>query len=357
MSKPVVCGTCSTDFEKNLLQSLLEQARLRLQKTKRCTIMKETRRTNSLEKYGINEIMNCNLCPRNCNVDRSLNIGLCGTRGALVSRISDMFWEEPCISGDLGSGAVFFAGCNLKCCFCQNSEISLAPHGVEVSAERLADVFLFLQQNGVANINLITATHVSDIVAKSLTLAKPFLKIPIIYNCGGYEKVSAIKSLEGLVDVWLPDLKFCSQTVSREMCRAADYFQVATAAITEMKRQQPSAVFDKNGYIRSGLIIRHLVLPGFVEDTKKVLDWIAAFDKNIYVSLMSQYFPARQNADPRLNRRLFRHEYESACEYFFNVGLKNGYMQDPTSATADYVPTFVDDDVKQILDKVPHTFG
>ena len=275
----------------------------------------------------------------------------------MLSRVSKHMWEEPCISGEMGSGTVFFAGCNLKCRFCQNYDISLKAHGVPVSVSRLADVFLHLQDLGVANLNLVTASHVVFDVAQALQLAKPKLHVPVVYNTSSYEKVESIRALDGLVDVYLPDLKFASSDVAQALCGAANYFEVATAAITEMARQQPKNVFC-DGYVTRGLIIRHLVLPSFVEDSKRVLDWIAHFDKTTYVSLMSQYFPARQDDKfLQLNRKLYRHEYESVLQYFFNVGLKNGFMQDPTSATVDYLPDFSDVDVQNFLDATPRIFG
>lgn len=301
--------------------------------------------------------MNCNLCPRNCGVQKPVQKGFCGTGGIVLSRVAAHNWEEPCISGTRGSGTVFFAGCNLKCRFCQNFDISVVSHGEEVSAERLADVFLYVQETGVANINLVTPSHVADGVAKALTLAKPFLKIPVVYNTSSYEKISSLKMLEGLVDVYMPDLKFCNSDVSRLLCGAGDYFRVATSAITEMRRQCPDDIFDGEGYMQKGLLLRHLVLPSFTEDSKKVLDWVADFDKNTYVSLMAQYFPARKDDNvPQLNRRLYRHEYDNVLQYFFNVGLKNGFMQDAQSATADYLPAFSDSDVKDVLSVVPHVF-
>lgn len=252
---------------------------------------------------------------------------------------------------------MFFAGCNLKCRFCQNHNITVVPHGVEVSPERLADVFLYVEQTGVANINLVTASHVAEGVAQALELAKPKLHVPVVYNTGSYEKVSALKLFDGLVDVYLPDLKFASPAVSQQLCGASDYFEVATAAICEMRRQQPQDVFDGGGHLKKGLLVRHLALPSFVEDSKLVLDWIANFGKDTLVSLMSQYFPARlDDKFPQLNRRLFKHEYENLLQYFFNLGLKNGFMQDAESATEDYLPDFSDADVEAVLRQVPHFF-
>ena len=294
--------------------------------------------------------MKCSLCPRNCNVDRLSRLGVCRTDGIILSRVARHDWEEPCISGDKGSGTVFFAGCNLHCRFCQNYDISVVPHGVAVTCEQLADIFLYLQDMGLANINLVTPSHVIDKVATALKLAKPYLTIPVVYNTSSYEKVSALQQLDGLVDVYLPDLKFCSADVSQQLAGANDYFQVAVSAIVEMRRQQPCDIFDSQGYITNGVIIRHLVLPSYVEDSKRVLDWISDFDKDIYVSLMAQYFPARQDGEyAQLNRRLYRHEYESVRQYFFNVGLHNGFSQDATSATVDYLPEFDDTTVINAL--------
>lgn len=299
--------------------------------------------------------MKCTLCPRNCNVDRTVKPGVCLTDGIVLSRVARHDWEEPCISGDKGSGTVFFAGCNLHCRFCQNYDISVQPHGVQVTVRELADIFLYIQDMGWANVNLVTPSHVADKVVGALQLAKPHLTIPVVYNTSSYEKVATLKMLDGLVDVYLPDLKFCSPDVSYQLSGVRDYFQVATQAITEMRRQQPKDVFDSQGYMTSGVIVRHLVLPSFVEDSKQVLDFLAQLDKDIYVSLMSQYFPARQDDKyPQLNRRLYNHEYESVRQYFFNVGLHNGYCQDISSATVDYLPEFSEDTVLEALDNSPH---
>ena len=307
---------------------------------------------------GYNKMaMKCNLCPRNCNTVRSRSLGVCRTDGMLVSRVARHDWEEPCISGNRGSGTVFFAGCNLHCCFCQNYDISVVPHGVKLSPARLADVLVYMQDMGVANINLVTPTHVSDKLATALSMAKPHLNIPVIYNTSSYEKPEALHRLQGLVDVYLPDMKFCDVEVSRSLANARDYFEVATAAIREMRRQQPTNVYDEQGYIQKGVIVRHLVLPSFVEDTKHILDWLADLDRDIVVSLMSQYFVARRNENiPALNRKLYRHEYKAACEYFYNVGLHNGYFQEIDSATKDYLPDFDDGQVEVLLQKIPYIF-
>lgn len=301
--------------------------------------------------------MICNLCPRNCNVDRSVSLGVCKTDNIIVSRVGRHNWEEPCISGDKGSGTIFFAGCNLHCRFCQNYDISVAPHGIEISTDKLADIMLYLQDTGVANINLVTPAHFADKVACALAKVKHKLCIPVVYNTSSYEKVEAIKLFDGLVDVYLPDLKFCDKSVSKRYAGAEDYFDVATQAIAEMRLQQPRDVFDDDGYITHGVIIRHLVLPANVEDSKRILDWVVNFDKTLFVSVMSQYFVARTDKDcPELNRRLFKHEYESVVQYFYNVGLANGYCQDYESATRDYLPDFDDDETERLLNAIPHLY-
>ena len=301
--------------------------------------------------------MKCTLCPRDCNVERQLKNGFCGVGDVTISRVAPHAWEEPCISGTKGSGTVFFAGCNLRCRFCQNYDITVQPHGVSVTAEQLADIFLYVQSLGVANINLVTASQFADKVACALKLAKPHLAIPVVYNTSSYEKVETIRMFEGLVDVYLPDLKFCDNTLANDFACAPDYFEVATKAIREMRRQQPVDNYE-DGYIKNGVIVRHLVLPGCVEDSKRILDWLAIFDNNINVSLMSQYFPARVDGKfPQLNRKLFKHEYQNVCEYFHNVGLANGFTQDVDSATVEYLPDFVDDDVETILSTMPKKFS
>lgn len=275
-----------------------------------------------------------------------------------VSRIAPHDWEEPCISGTKGSGTIFFAGCNLRCRFCQNYDITVKPHGVKITVEQLADAMLYLQDKGMANINLVTASHFVPQLAEALKKAKPLLHIPVVYNTSSYERVEALQMLEGLVDVYLPDLKFCSSQLSAQLANAPDYFQVATDAIREMRRQQPQDLFDKDGYMTKGVIVRHLVLPTHVEDSKRILDWICTLGKDTYVSLMSQYFPARQDGElTYLNRRLFKHEYDNVTDYFVNVGLHNGFTQQLESATRDYLPDFLDGQVVDILQGMNKVFA
>ena len=217
---------------------------------------------------------------------------------------------------------------------------------------QLANVFLYLQDEGACNVNLVTPQHFSDKIARALEIAKPSLDIPVVYNTNSYEKASSLRRLEGLADVYLPDLKFCDADLAQKMCGVADYFEVATAAVCEMRRQQPEDVFA-NGLLKKGVIVRHLVLPGHVEDSKKVLDWLKNFDQYVYVSLMAQYFPTHVDAEfPELNRRVSRREYAAVSDYFFNVGLKNGFSQEAESATEDFVPQFDLAEVKKILEKI-----
>ena len=294
--------------------------------------------------------MKCNLCPKRCNVDRGLRVGACKSPDqATVCRIGKHFWEEPCISGENGSGTVFFGGCNLACRFCQNADISATGKGIKVDAQTLAKVFLYVRDMGACNVNLVSPSHFSDVIADALEIAKPRLTIPVVYNTNSYETVAALRRLDGLVDVYLPDLKFCDSALSQKFCGAANYFEVATAAISEMKRQQPTCAFE-DGLLKKGVLVRYLALPGHIEDGKRILDWIAAFDKNAHVSVMAQYFPPRvDSAYPELNRRLTKREYDNLLQYFFNVGLKNGYMQDVSSATEDFVPSFDLAEAERIL--------
>jgi len=275
--------------------------------------------------------MRCNLCPRKCNVDRSVERGFCDM--PWQAKISDAFLhygEEPFISGKKGSGTVFFSGCNLKCVFCQNYEISQYQFGTFVTEEELAEIFLKLQSKGAHNINLVTPTIHAYSIKKALVLAKEKgLKIPVLYNTNAYENVETIKMLEGLIDIYLPDLKYYDDEIVVKYSEAPDYFKYATQAILEMERQVGVPEFDENGVIKKGLVIRHLVMPRYVEDTKKILLWIKEnLPRGVYVSLMSQYTPYYKARNyPEINRRLHPKEYKEAVEFFFKIGLKNGIFQ------------------------------
>jgi len=278
-------------------------------------------------------------------VDREAGeTGFCGvTARPRVALATRHFGEEPCISGKAGSGTVFFSHCNLRCVFCQNHVISQDGFGRTVDEERLAQMFLGLQDEGAHNINLVTPTpHVPAIVRALSEARGRGLSVPVIYNTSAYENVETLALLDGLVDVYLPDLKYCDAGLSTRYSAAPDYFPVATAAIREMYRQTGLPVLDEHGLIRRGLIIRHLVLPGAAADSLAVLRWIAAnLPREVYVSLMAQYFPAyRASEYPPLNRRLRKQEYEQVVACLSESGLENGFVQELEAASEEYVPDF-----------------
>lgn len=287
----------------------------------------------------------CNLCPRNCNVDRiSGKIGRC--RAGLKPKIAlaDLhFYEEPCISGKTGSGTVFFSGCNLSCKFCQNYKISQQFLGKEIEVEELAEKFVELQKRGANNINLVTAFAFVPQIIAALKIAKgKGLKIPVVYNSSGYESLDTLKLLDGYIDVYLPDFKYAYNELGENLSSVNNYFEVACEAIKEMKRQVGNPIFDENGIIQKGLIIRHLVLPNHLQNTKKVLKWIRQnLGKDTYLSVMAQYFPTfKAFEDNDINRKLTQEEYEEIEEYLYNLNLLNGYMQDIEDDEEKYVPNF-----------------
>ena len=285
----------------------------------------------------------CNLCPRECGVDRSAHLGFCKCGNRIkVARAALHFWEEPCISGSKGSGTVFFSGCTLQCCYCQNHKISSEDFGKEISEQRLAAIFLELQDKGAHNINLVTATQYLLQVLKALDMVKSRLHIPVVYNCGGYERVETVKALKGYVDIFLPDFKYYSNVLSVNYSKANDYFEVTSAAIKEMISQTQGVEIDDNGIMQKGVIIRHLVLPGARKDSFLILKWInenLPKDKFL-LSLMSQYTPAGKCCDSALNRRITTFEYESVVEQAIKLGLSSGFMQEKSSAKEEYTPPF-----------------
>jgi putative pyruvate formate lyase activating enzyme len=286
----------------------------------------------------------CNLCPRECGVDRLANLGFCECDSQIkVARAALHFWEEPCISGSKGSGTVFFSGCTLRCCYCQNFRISSEGFGKEISAQRLAEIFLELQEKGAHNINLVTPTQYLVQVLYALDIVKSKLHIPVVYNCGGYELLETIRALKGYVDIFLPDLKYFSSELSLKYSKADDYFEVASAAIKEMISQIDTLDFDNNGIMQKGVIIRHLVIPGARKDSFKILNWISEnLPKDKYLlSLMSQYTPAYKSSEYKeLNRRITTFEYKSVVEEAIRLGLSNGFMQERSSAKEEYTPPF-----------------
>ncbi len=287
--------------------------------------------------------MNCTLCPRRCGAPRrGGHNGVCAVpETAMVCRAAPHFGEEPCISGTRGSGAVFFAGCSLRCVFCQNRDISRGASGVPVSAARLREIFLSLRDQGVHNINLVTPTHVTgEIIA---ALDGPELGIPVVWNSSGYESVETLRRLEGLVQIYMPDFKYADRELAARYSAAPDYPEIALAAIGEMYRQTGPAVLDGDGILRRGLLIRHLILPGSPENTLRVIDAVEDHfpTEHILFSLMSQYTPMPGlEAFPELQRRVSQEEYERCASYLDFSDISRGYVQSPESATDEMIPAF-----------------
>ncbi len=286
--------------------------------------------------------MTCNLCPRKCNAQRneSMGSGFCKMpQNPVLARADIHNWEEPCISGERGTGAIFFSGCSLKCCFCQNFPISHENKGETITTSRLVEIIKELEGKKVHTIDLVNPTHFSHIVIAALTQYKP--QVPVIYNSSGYDSVETLKQLEGLVDVYLPDLKYFSSEKSQKYAKCPDYFEKAGKAILEMYRQQPKTQF-KDGIIQKGVIIRHLVLPKNIDESKSILLWIKNnLPKDIYISIMSQYTPYGNITEYKeLNRRLTTAEYNKVVDYFIELGFTNGFMQEKTSAKTDFIPNF-----------------
>lgn len=282
----------------------------------------------------------CTLCPRECKVDRSEKLGFCGRSDKLtVARKALHFWEEPPISGKNGSGTVFFTGCSLRCIFCQNHEISTGDnHGREVTPKELSDMFFELVDEGAHNINLVTPTHYADKIAEALSIKK--LPVPVVYNCGGYEKIETLKMLEGLVDIYLPDFKYSEPELGKALSKVDDYPTVCENAIAEMLRQQPENVYDEDGMMQKGVIIRHLILPLHTKNSIKVLERIAEKFPNVPVSLMAQYTPIAEFEDfPELNRGITRREYDKVLDKIEELNL-DGFVQDRKSKGEKFIPDF-----------------
>lgn len=293
----------------------------------------------------MNLLASCKLCPRNCGVNR-LNgeLGFCRSGAEVrVARVSLHHWEEPCLSGKNGSGTVFFSECNLKCVFCQNHSISHEGLGKEISIERLADIFLEQQERGAHNINLVTPTHfVPQIIEAIKAARKNGLKLPIVYNSNGYENIEAIKALSGHIDVYLPDLKYYDDKYAVKYSHAANYFNAATKAIEEMYRQVGKPKFDEEGIMKKGVIIRHLMLPGLLFDSKKIMDYIfETFGDKIYISIMNQYTPVNNvNKYPEINKPLNPKHYDSLIDYCLSLGIKNAFIQEEGTVSESFIPDF-----------------
>ncbi|MGI6260776.1 MAG: 4Fe-4S cluster-binding domain-containing protein [Acutalibacteraceae bacterium] len=286
-------------------------------------------------------IQSCHLCPRHCAVQRTADAGsgVCKMgSAAVVARAALHFWEEPCISGERGSGAIFFSGCNLHCAFCQNDSISRQNFGRRISSFELSDIFRSLVEQGAENINLVTATHFIPAVLEALKQYRP--PVPIVYNCGGYESTETLRSLEGFVDIYLPDFKYALTEPAKRYSAAPDYPETAKAALLEMHRQQPACFYDERGMLQKGMIVRHLILPGNTRNSIAALEWLAKALPGVPVSLMAQYLPCGSAAEfPEINRRITRREYEKVLDRLFTLGL-DGFVQERSSAKKNYIPSF-----------------
>lgn len=294
---------------------------------------------------NMNKYENCLLCPRKCGINRGIGqTGVCGVSSEIkVARAALHYWEEPCISGKRGSGAVFFSGCSLHCVFCQNREISDGKEGKVISKERLSDIFIELAGKGANNINLVTpGQYIPDIVWAVNDARDRGMKLPIIYNTSGYENVTELKLLEGIVDVYLPDFKYMDNMLSARYSRAKDYPSVAKQALSEMVRQQPDVVIDDaTGLIQKGVIVRQLLLPGHVNDAKAVLKYLYdTYHDHVYISMMSQFTPIALKDYPEINRTVTRREYERLVDYAIKIGITNAFIQEGDVAKDSFIPAF-----------------
>lgn len=287
----------------------------------------------------------CILCPRECHVNRNQGMrGYCRVTSELVvARAALHMWEEPCISGKCGSGTVFFSGCSMGCVFCQNQSIASGEWGKKIPVSRLADIFLKLQEQGAANINLVTALHYIPQVMEGLDLARSRgLRLPVVYNSSGYEKAETLRMLEGYVDVYLPDFKFMDSQAAQRYSNAPDYSRYAKDALREMVRQTGEAAFKSNGMIMKGVIVRHLILPGHTKDSMEVLKYLyETYGDQIYISIMNQYTPMEKAfAFPEINRKVTDREYRRVVDYAIGLGVTNGFIQEGETALESFIPDF-----------------
>lgn len=287
----------------------------------------------------------CTLCPRECHVNReNKKWGYCGMDSRIyAARAALHMWEEPCISGEKGSGAVFFSGCGLRCIFCQNREIAIGKDGKEISVEKLGEIFLNLEKQGAANINLVTGAHYVPQIREALRIAKEKgLSVPVVYNSSGYEKVETLKLLEGYVDVYLPDFKYMEASLAEAFSNAPDYPERAKEAVEEMVRQTGKCVFNEEGYIEKGTIVRHLILPGHTVNSKKVLDYLHnTYGNKIFISIMNQYTPVyEQKVYKELNRKVTEREYKKVLDHALEIGVENGFWQTGDTAKESFIPSF-----------------
>ena len=296
------------------------------------------------------EVFNkCNLCPKNCNVNRNLGeIGFCKAGNEItIAKYYLHKWEEPCITGKNGSGTIFFSYCNLKCLFCQNYEISEMNKGINISVQRFSEICLELQEMGATNINLVTPTHFVPLIIEGIKIAKSNgLNIPIVYNSSGYENVETIKMLDGIVDIYLPDFKYYSDDYALKYSKCKNYFKYASDVVDEMVRQKGNCIFDNDGNMLSGVIVRHLLLPKMEDDSKKIIQYL--YDKyrdNIYISIMNQYTPVRKCIYDELNNRVEEDVYNDVIDYAWDIGVRNAFVQEEGTQSESFIPDF---DIKSL---------
>lgn len=300
--------------------------------------------TKPMKTYKMPEMNGCTLCPRGCHADRTQTVGFCGMSDEVtIARAALHMWEEPCISGTAGSGTVFFSGCTLRCVFCQNYEISAQKKGYTITAARLADIFLELEEAGAWNINLVTPTHFVPQIIKALDLSRiKGLSLPVVYNTSGYETVETLRSLEGYVNIYLPDFKYVDTALSLKYSGAPDYFKVASKALAEMVRQTPKPVFDGERMIR-GVIVRHLMLPGCLLDSRRVVRYLyETWGNSIYISLMNQYtpLPTLGKDYPELAQRVKKKSYDKLIQFALELGVSNAFIQEGKTAQESFIPDF-----------------
>ena len=288
--------------------------------------------------------MNCNLCPRNCNVDRSENKGYCGQTDIIkVARASLHMWEEPCISGERGSGTVFFSGCGLRCVFCQNFDIAKGDTGKEITVERLAEIFCELKEKGAHNINLVTGDHFVPEIIKALDIAKANgMDLPIVFNTSSYINKETLKCLENYVDIYLADFKYFDNETAKKYSNAENYLQVAKTAIEEMVSQKGTPVYDDAGMMTKGVIVRHLLMPGYLQESKAIIRYVyEEYGERVVLSIMNQYTPLKQvEKYPEINRKVSDAEYESLINYAISIGVKEAYVQEGDTAEESFIPPF-----------------
>ena len=284
------------------------------------------------------------LCPRKCGAERTDGkYGVCNSgKNIRVARAALHFWEEPCISGESGSGAVFFSGCPLKCVYCQNKEISRGTAGKEITAQRLAEIFFELENKGANNINLVTPTHFLPQIKKAADIARANgFSLPFVYNCGGYEDVNSLKSFKGYADIYLPDFKYMSPNLAKKYSNAENYPEIAKKAIEEMIKQTGKPEFYENGIIKKGVIVRHLVLPGYTDDSKQIIKYLhSAYGNDIYLSIMNQYTPLNMQDYPEINRAVTSREYDDVIDYAIRLGVENAFIQEGGTVSESFIPDF-----------------